>query len=112
MSTVSSFYTTTMLIQRYVVPSGQRVGQLTTIASGVSCKVPTAESDLAKIIKESDWGKQFNTETDPTVNIKVGDICTIRNSKYGVIGVSLIQDIFESKDSFKTIILNKKTSGS
>lgn len=106
MSTIATMYNITFDVKR-MVAGDDRKDVFTAISTG-NAGVFRPITDSSQMFQEGSWGKEYKLFCACDIDIKPNDTININDEDYGIAGVSLFEDLFDSSDTHQEIQIYKK----
>ena len=95
---IETFYKDTATLVRRTTANATATDTLVTIGSFVGLLRPV--DDVSKLYNANNIGKEYDFVCDDSNTVIVGDNLYVSGNKYGVIGVTLYEDLENSEDTY------------
>lgn len=97
MGVLADTFNKTFIVYRNTTTSITGTDVAVTVYTGTCIVRPVTNN--TQLYDANNWGKEYKIWTDEDATIKVGDLISIDNVKYGVIGIPEKEDLEDDSES-------------
>lgn len=98
---IETFFKDTITGTRKTTASPTGSDTIVTLTSFLGLLRPV--DDVSKLYNANNIGKEYDIVADDSTNVLVGDNLYVNGNKYGVIGVTVLEDLEDTTDSYVNI---------